>query len=148
MKFYGFDQAPLDGYAFYERPFGKWRWLQRQCFKILRYLGAYRQEMGMTRSEVDYKSLAEAALEHPRQLMKLINSERMAYIIVGYHQAREILHGLNEYEYTEVPSLDDMTTRFYLRGVEYWGVFAGMCIIVVPWFDGMLFLPELGTGRF
>jgi hypothetical protein len=43
--------------------------------------------------------------------------------------------------------LHDTTTRVHLNRLEYHRVLAGMQLIVVPWFDGILLLPELGEMR-
>jgi hypothetical protein len=149
MKFYAFREVPLDQLAFFEHPLrGKWHRIQRWCFKILRYLGAYRKEFGVERYEVDCKSLLDGIMEHPgRELRRLIEYREFKYILVGYHQARDIIRGLNHDYYHEIPSLHDTTTRVHLNGLEYHRVLAGMQLIVVPWFDGILLLPELGEMR-
>jgi hypothetical protein len=141
QKFYSLQDVPLDHLAYFERPLGRHLWLQRLCFKVLRYLGAYVQEKGVTRAELDPDRLLEVIEEQGYQLSHLLK-QRMQTIVLGPNEAQRVIRDLPPWEYTSVV-LDLDFGRKVRNGVEYRGRLYGMRVVVVPWFDGVLLLPKL-----
>ena len=145
LKFYGFHKARRGiYYAYYEEPMAgrRWAWLQRLCFKILRWLGARAEEKGIERVEIDYDGILDLIVEQPGRLRDVLEGQ-LRYVILGPRQARDILRDADPYYYKTF-TLHDQQTRLCYRGVQHRGVLFGMTVIVIPWFDGVLLLPELG----
>lgn len=123
--------------AFAYRPERGWRWLQRLCLWVLRWLSCYYERKEVKMKYVTLRTDKILELVRETKLVAWRRHLEPRYLIVGQRQFYELIHESEEegdYTYFRA-SLPNM-------GHEHHTAY-GLEIIRVPWFDGVVLLPEL-----
>lgn len=113
-------------------------WLQRLCFWILDRLGCQYKELWVEHytPEVSFDSIVDLVMTQ-RHAVHAVHYGNCKYLILGREQMYELRLAS---EIPERQMLFHFPTDYKARrGLE----FAGMAVILVPWFDGIVCLDEL-----
>jgi hypothetical protein len=123
--------------AYLVNGFGKFKWLQKVCVAILRRYGTE-----YANDEIRYKTIAfepECVItgiqEQVAHALSRHNTSRDGYILVGHSDAHRLFGECasnNVWGYS--------TSAMYQSGMQR--TVLGLRVIVVPWMDGMLYVPE------
>lgn len=124
-------------------PKGRWPWLQRACFWVLKKLGAFASfsEEHIQRVDIDLDKLVEAVMRN-RADVEMLYRKRAKYLVVGADKFYELSVSVQPHYMTfTVPHQFNARVGYNNRPMPQ--MFAGLQVIVVPWIDGMFVLPEL-----
>lgn len=116
--------------AFSFNEYRGFRWLQKLCLWVLRKLGcqySYKYRSVKT-VRVDLEKLHELILQQSHAVRRVLGW-KCKYLIIGEELALKLSIEADDMFWFNVPN---ESRRF-----------AGMIVIVVPWFEGFLCLPEL-----
>jgi hypothetical protein len=121
-----------DVYMFSPRK--RFKWLQRAALWILRKLGCHYEHthFSHSRTPVDLDKLFGMVLEC-KEAVRAIHRREAGYLVLGQEQLLR-LDLEDEYSAFNVPDDDPGFTR----GIS----FAGLRVVCVPWFDGIVVLPK------
>jgi hypothetical protein len=126
-----------DTYSFNQNK--RFKWLQRLCIRILNKLGCQRYVMQSTFETVtvDFDNIVELVLKQSYAI-ECVTGRRCKYLVLGRKQMIELDLAVPEgHMLFQFPH--DYKARIYLGSM----IFAGLKVVIVPWFDGILCLPEL-----
>ena len=120
-------------YAFNEK--GKLKWLQKLCLKILDKLGCqyYNQAVEVKAVTINFDKVIDL-IQAQRNAIELAYGRRCKYVILGQNAMRRLIIECSDRFGFSIP----VGSRFR--------EFAGMRVILCPWFDGVLCLDEI-EGR-
>jgi len=128
----------VDGaYAFNER--GKLKWLQKLCLKILDKLGCqyYNQAVEVKAILVDFDKVIDL-IQAQRDAIEMTYGRRCKYAILGQNAMRRL----------NIECGDRFTFVLPAGPNRRFREFAGMRVILCPWFDGVLCLDEIEGGSY
>jgi hypothetical protein len=116
----------------------RFRWLQRICIWVLDKLGCqyYDIQSNFETVTIDFDDIVELVLDQ-RYAIEYITGKRCKYLVLGREQMVKLRVSVSgqmlfqfPYDYRASIRSDSMT-------------FAGLNVVFVPWFDGILCLQEL-----
>jgi hypothetical protein len=136
---------PIDD-ALRVNPAGRWPWLQRRLFALLRWLGA----RPMMQEIISYREVSI----NLDDLFRAVHESRTNMLRIFHHDAKYLIVGGDVYRrlattqdpLTGMWALDvpvDYRAPMVWDGVKQPRFFAGLKVIFVPWAEGMVLLPEL-----
>lgn len=116
-------------------------WLQRLCLWVLNRLGCqyYRTETTCQTLTVNFDDIVELVFAQ-RHAIEAVSRSRCRYLVLGREQMEALDMAM------EIPEHQMMINfpTFYEAPINRQrGMFAGMAVIFVPWFDGIVCLGEL-----
>lgn len=122
------------------RKHGKLPWLQKILFAILDKLGcgAYYTET-FNYETIAIEDVLERVVKNYHNL-QLIHEIRPKYLVLGRNYYADLLRHEYGMQYIQLPS------NYRQYGVKPHDMFMGMKIILVPWMEGMVILPEIDRG--
>jgi hypothetical protein len=126
-------------------PAGRWPWLQRVLFRLLRRLGASSGFEEIRRVEcvrVDFDAIVAAVLTSQDDMMR-VYQKRAAYIVVGGSRYHDLLGARDRSGMFVVSFPWDFQARTSLGMERHPRMFAGLKVAFVPWVDGLFVLPDL-----
>lgn len=120
---------------------GRWPWLQKLLFKLLRKLGANSLNTSVSYKtvEIDTKSILNALMENQRDVMTLYN-KRARYIVMGPRDYAR---------FTNDPECRDLLYFGFSVpiGMGNRRTIMGMEVVIVPWIEGFFVMPDLQDER-
>lgn len=122
---------------------GKYPWLQKLCFKALRWLraSALLQEGEVRRVRLDLDDLVKAIMINQSDV-EYIYHKRAKFLIVGHDKFKELAKCEEfDYHFFDIPSNYRANVGYDREPMPY--LFRGLRVVVVPWIDGMFVLPDL-----
>lgn len=134
------DLAPVYSY----RP-PEWRWLRWLVDKVRDrfFIAKIETRVECRRHEVNFDELSRAVIESRRNVECLLG-QHARYLIVGLDVFTCLT---NEPDYVphwmQFPVPSDYRANIAMNGTRLEGIFKGLQVVVVPWFDGLVVLPEL-----
>lgn len=140
---------------------GKFLRLQRLCFWLLRKLGASEIADRETyeRVLIDKPKVTDIILRQQQNVSGLLHGRGPKFVIIGPRDLDEAIHSSNILEGVRVdrPFQFTFNAKTNIRQPNASGAMTiyGLQVIVVPWMDGCVVLPDLqvlapdtATGRF
>jgi len=130
------EKAITGAYSF--NPERRLRWLQRLCLWILKKLKCqhYDEYISMETFKVEFDSIVDLIISQSAAINR-VYSHRCKYVILGRRAMMELQIELDRQLWFNFPS--DFECPQYRNRMT----FAGLTIIVVPWFEGVLCLERL-----
>ena len=115
-------------------------WLQKICFRILGKLGCYWIEPMTKTNYIDIESddIFDLILQARTTHMRLLRDE-IRYAIIGTHEFDKLVCEFYVKIPYHIPRYTD-DTNYHVREISS---FLNMQVIIVPWFHGVLLLPEI-----
>lgn len=133
---------PVKGvYEFKEKaPF---HWLQRSCLWALDKLGCQYYQTGATcvTATISFDSIVELVLTQ-RDAIEAVSRGQCKYLLLGREQMYYLGIECEDFPYQMMLTFP---TNYQVpkNSLRYGWAFAGMDIILIPWFDGIVCLREL-----
>jgi hypothetical protein len=120
-------------------PKGKFPWLQKRLFKLLRWMKAdsFDKVIKYNTRTIDTSKIVEAIRFNKYDIERLYY-KKARYVIMGYDAFTALDGEMREFLRFEAPIRMGMGNRSEIMGLE---------IIVVPWIEGFFVLPDLEKER-